>query len=136
MGNKRNEGKRKYTVDQMRKALEKAGTLSGAANALECSRETVKKYCDEYTELDGAIDVARDRLLDMAENRLWKNVETGHPSSIFFTLKTLGKNRGFVERTETTGADGVDLFGRMTDDSIDERIAVLEIELAVKLKDE
>jgi len=108
MGN-RNTGKRKFTVDQMKQSLEKAGTLSGAANALNCSRETVRKYCEEYPELDNAIEVARDKLLDMAENRLWKNVETGHPSSIFFTLKTLGKNRGFVERTETTGRDGRDI---------------------------
>ena len=110
MGNKRNEGTRKYGVEQVREALAKAGTLSGAAALLGSHGATIKKYCAEYPELDGAIDEARDKLLDMAENRLWKNVEDGHPSSIFFTLKTLGKNRGYVERIESTGKDGKDII--------------------------
>ena len=64
----------------------------------------------EYPELEVAREEAFEALLDMAENNLMKNVRKGHAGSIFFTLKTRGKSRGYVERTETTGADGVPLI--------------------------
>lgn len=101
-----NEGQRKFTPDQVREALIMAGTKSGAAKILKCDRKLITKYCQEYRELDGAIQESKNILLDVAETGLMKNVKKGHPSSIFFTLKTLGKERGYVERVESTGKDG------------------------------
>ena len=43
---------------------------------------------------------------DTAEDALMTNVGERHPASVFFVLKTLGKQRGYVERLETTGKDG------------------------------
>lgn len=116
--NKRNLGCRKYTVEQMRGALESAGTKSGAAKILQCSTKTITSYMKESPELKESLKVAKDKLLDVAETNLWRNVKKGHPSSIFFTLKTLGKDRGYVERSELTGKN-------------DEPIAIQEIRRTV-----
>ena len=47
-----------------------------------------------------AIEEGRNQLLDLAEKRLFDLVNEGHPSAIIFTLKTLGKHRGYIERQE------------------------------------
>ncbi len=109
-GKSPNEGNRKYSVDQMREALSKAGTKNGAAKLLKTDRKTICRYILENPTLSEALYDAKQNLLDQAESGLMKNVSKGHPSSIFFTLKTLGKERGYVERVENTGADGAPLF--------------------------
>ena len=46
----------------------------------------------------------------MANTHKFKPEEIRRALSIFFFLKTLGKNRGFVERIESTGKDGKDII--------------------------
>lgn len=48
----------------------------------------------------------REMRLDFAEAQLLKNIQAGKEASLIFFLKTQGKRRGYVERTEITGADG------------------------------
>ena len=48
----------------------------------------------------------RESLLDLAEGSLFDQVRKGNITAIIFTLKTIGKHRGYVERQEVTGADG------------------------------
>ena len=60
-------------------------------------------------EVRAARQLSIDNGLDFAENRLMQNIEQGREPSIFFYLRTIGKHRGFVERTEQTGADGTPL---------------------------
>jgi len=38
---------------------------------------------------------------------LFENIRDGKTSETIFYLKTKGKNRGYVERQEITGADGM-----------------------------
>lgn len=96
----------KFTHEEIIIALSKAGTISGAAIILGCDRSTVATYQNKHPEIRAAVIEAKEKLLDIAESELMKNVKRGHPSSVFFTLKTLGKNRGYVERVESTGAEG------------------------------
>lgn len=100
------EGWTKYSLESVGKALVKAGTISGASKILKCERKTIKNYMKKYPELVKSVQEARNILLDSAEDNLMKNVRKGHASSIFFVLKTLGKDRGYVERVESTGKDG------------------------------
>ena len=97
----------KYTANQMIEALrEKHGNLSAAARFLGCSRNTISRYIDLYPTVKAVADEERETLIDFAENQLFKQVQDGNITAIIFTLKTIGKHRGYVERQEVTGADG------------------------------
>ena len=100
----------KFTEAQVEKALTKAATVTGAAQILDCTRKTVYDYMDKYPDLKNAIHDAREQMLDVAETALMSNIKDKHPSSVFFFLKTMGKNRGYVERVENTGKDGKDII--------------------------
>ena len=97
----------KYTTAQMIEALrEKHGNLSAAARFLNCSRDTIRRYISTYPTVKAVADEERETLIDFAENQLFQQVKDGNITAIIFTLKTIGKHRGYVERQEVTGADG------------------------------
>ena len=97
----------KYTTAQMIEALrEKHGNLSAAARYLGCSRNTIARYIENYPTVKAVYDEERETLIDFAENQLFQQVKDGNITAIIFTLKTIGKSRGYVERQEVTGADG------------------------------
>jgi hypothetical protein len=97
----------KYTANQMIEALrEKHGNLSAAARYLNCSRNTISRYIEQYPTVKAVADEERETLIDFAENQLFKQVQDGNITAIIFTLKTIGKSRGYVERQEVTGAEG------------------------------
>ena len=97
----------KYTANQMIEALrEKHGNLSAAARFLGCSRNTISRYIEQYPTVKAVADEERETLIDFAENQLFKQVQEGNITAIIFTLKTIGKHRGYVERQEVTGANG------------------------------
>lgn len=109
LNSSRNKGNKKFDKETVIDALARTGTIRGAAEILDCSRHTIANYMKDDPEIKAAVEEARADLLDLAEYSLMKNIAAGHPASIFFILKTLGKDRGYVERTETTGKDGVPL---------------------------
>ncbi len=97
----------KYTTAQMIEALrEKHGNLSASARFLGCSRDTIRRYIKIYPTVKAVADEERETLIDFAENQLFKQVQEGNITAIIFTLKTIGKHRGYVERQEVTGANG------------------------------
>lgn len=52
------------------------------------------------------IEDERNSLVDMAEIQLIKAVQEGNFKAVREVLRTLGKNRGYVERMEHSGNDG------------------------------
>jgi len=99
--------KEKFTAIQVIDALrEKHGNLSAAARFLGCDRHTVSRYIATYPTVKAVADEERETLIDFAENQLFKQVQEGNITAIIFTLKTIGKHRGYVERQEVTGAEG------------------------------
>ena len=110
----------KYTANQMIEALrEKHGNLSAAARFLGCSRNTISRYIDLYPTVKAVADEERETLIDFAENQLFKQVQDGNITAIIFTLKTIGKLRGYVERQEVTGADGGAVMVKWDDENND-----------------
>ena len=89
----------KYSPEDVAKALKKAnGLQTHAATILKCAPATVKSYIDKYDSVREAYQNARDGILDEAEHQLIKQVREGNITAIIFTLKTIGKHRGYVER--------------------------------------
>jgi hypothetical protein len=103
-------------------ALEKSlGVVTTACKNVECSRETFYKYCKEDALFKEKVDDVSNIALDFAESQLHKQIQGGNTSATIFYLKTKGKNRGYVERQEITGAEGmptnfqIEIIGRNKD---------------------
>jgi len=76
------------------------GMLAAAARELGVSRQTVYNYIEKYVTVREARDEARDSLLDMTEGKLFAAIQGGNVTAIMFALKTIGKERGYVERQQ------------------------------------
>jgi hypothetical protein len=57
----------------------------------------MKKDKTYKKQVDSILDIA----LDFAESQLFSNIKDRDTASILFYLKTKGKKRGYVEKTET-----------------------------------
>ena len=96
-----------YTAQQVADALIAAkGFVSVAARNLQCSDETVRNYMKRYAACRQAVIDAREAMIDYTEGKLYQNIQNNDTVSILFYLKTQAKHRGYVERTEVTGANG------------------------------
>lgn len=112
--------KEKFTANQIIDALrEKHGNLSAAARYLGCDRHTINRYIQQYPTVKAVADEERETLIDFAENQLFQQVKDGNITAIIFTLKTIGKSRGYVERQEVTGAEGSHIVVRLVGDDHD-----------------
>lgn len=90
-----------YTAEQVIAAIQKTkGMLTLAAAELNCSPQTVHKYVNKYPTVREAVNQAREKQLDFTELKLFEAIQHGELSAIIFYLKTIGKRRGYIERTE------------------------------------
>lgn len=83
-----------------------AGNVTLAARELGVTRDAMYKRMKAQPELVAIVAECRDELVDHAESSLRRAVLRGNIRAVQFTLKTIGKDRGYVERREVTGADG------------------------------
>jgi predicted transcriptional regulator len=91
----------KYSAEQVIEAVRRnRGILTLVAKDLGCTRQTVHSYVKRYPTIAQAVEDERESLLDLAEGSLFEQVRKGNITAIIFTLKTLGKHRGYVERQE------------------------------------
>jgi hypothetical protein len=99
--------KQRFTPAQIIAALKKTkGLVYLAAKRLECDPDTIMNYCKRYPAVERAKQALRGEMVDLAEMRLLQSIQNGQAWGIAFALKTLGKDRGYVERQELTGQDG------------------------------
>lgn len=99
--------KQRYTPQQIADTLnETRGMVFLAAKKLGCSDETIYNYAKRYKAVGDALRQQRGQFVDMAELKLWNAVNEGEAWAVQFALRTLGKERGYVERSEVTGKDG------------------------------
>jgi hypothetical protein len=83
---------------------EASGLITVAARRLGCSRKAIYDAAKRYESVEEAIQDNREKILDLAEGKLYSKVNDGDITSIIFLLKTLGKKRGYVERQEVDAA--------------------------------
>lgn len=97
----------KVTDEQLVDAVTKArGLLSVAARNLGITRKTVYERAKQSPAVQAAIDEARETTLDIAEAALFKQAAAGEGWAVKYLLSTQGRSRGYVDRTELTGAEG------------------------------
>ena len=103
--------KQRFTPKQVADTLiETRGMVFLAAKKLGCSDETIYNYAKRYKAVGDALRQQRGQFVDMAELKLWNAVNEGEAWAVQFALRTLGKERGYVERQEVTGKDGNEMI--------------------------
>lgn len=94
-------------TDKIIQALrETNGLVSLAAKRVPCSITTINVRRKRVQAVEQVIQECRGELVDLGELALRKAVLSGEPWAVGLVLKTLGKERGYVERQETSGPDG------------------------------
>jgi len=87
--------------------LDKAhGIVMTAARNGGVARSTFYRWMDEDTAFKAAVEEIRESAIDHVESKLFSLIDSGDTGSTIFFLKTRAKKRGYVERSEITGADG------------------------------
>lgn len=85
----------------MIEALEKSlGVVTTACKQVGIARKTHYEWLKEDEEYRKAVEDVADVALDFAESQLHKQIQNGEVSSTIFYLKTKGKKRGYIEKTE------------------------------------
>ena len=91
--------------DAIQAIKESNGFVSHAAAKCGTSRATLHTMINQHASLKEAVDDAREAMKDFAENKLFQNIKDGKETSLIFYLKTQGKSRGYIERSEQVTFD-------------------------------
>lgn len=86
---------------QVLKIFEKKGAnVSATCSAANIGRRTFYYWRENDKDFDVACKDIEDSLVDFAESMLVEKINDKDLTAIIFYLKTKGKDRGYVERTE------------------------------------
>lgn len=78
------------------------GNVSSACRTVNVSRETFYRFKREDPVFSERVNEIDESNLDFAETILLKNIREGKEASLIFFLKTKGRDRGYVERIDST----------------------------------
>ena len=100
-------GKDLYTASQFIEAIKgSGGIISTIAKRVGCEWHTAKKYIEQYSTVKQAYINETEAVTDMAEIALINSIKNSDAWAVKYYLSTKGKDRGYVERQELTGAEG------------------------------
>lgn len=99
----------KLNKKRMLEALEKSlGIVTSAAKIAGIHRAQHYEWINIDPEYKKAVDDLSDMTLDFAESQLHKQIKDGNTTATIFYLKTKGKKRGYIERTEVVHETGIE----------------------------
>ena len=84
-------------IEAMKKNL---GIVSASCDKVGISRQTHYDWKKNDPKYSQEIDNISEAALDFAEGKLLQNINSGDTIATIFFLKTKGKSRGYVEKTE------------------------------------
>lgn len=85
-------------------ALEQTlGVVTTACRKIGMERSTVYNWLKNDPDFKARYDELQSVALDFAESKLHQRIAEGSDACTIFYLKTKGKGRGYVERTEISG---------------------------------
>ena len=108
---------------------EMSGNIAAAARKLGVARLSIYRFIEKNPSLVDVVNDYRQAMADNAESALNRAVINGEAWAVCFTLKTIGKTRGYVERMqqEVTGRDGQPLEVKSTVTVYDHSAAIASI---------
>jgi hypothetical protein len=89
--------KKKVMIEALEKSL---GIVTTACKLTGVSRRTYYDWLKNDKKFAEAVEEMDEIALDFAESHLHQNIKEGKETSTIFYLKTKGKRRGYIERTE------------------------------------
>lgn len=93
--------KTEHLKKRLIEALEKSlGVVTTACRSSECSRTTFYQYMQDDEAFNKEVTDIENIALDFAESQLHRQIGDGNTSATIFYLKTKGKKRGYIERSE------------------------------------
>ena len=105
---KENQNRTEQHKKAILEALEQSlGVVTTACKKVGIGRTTFYQWLKDDEEFAKQVDDISNITLDFAESQLHKQIKDGNTSATIFYLKTKGKKRGYIERQEITGADGI-----------------------------
>jgi len=78
----------------------KAANITLTCKAIQIDRKTYYNWYNNDEEFRQKVDEVRESLIDFTESKLMELIQEGNVVAILFFLKTIGKNRGYVEKQE------------------------------------
>lgn len=76
------------------------GVVTSACNACNLSRTQFYEWVEEDEKFKKAVADVKEQAIDFAESKLFELIQDKNVVAAIFYLKTQGKKRGYVERTE------------------------------------
>ena len=98
------EQHKKAIIEALEKSL---GVVTTACKKVGVGRTTFYGWLKDDPEFAQQVNEIQEIAIDFVESKLFKNIEKGKTAEIIFYLKSKAKKRGYVERQEITGADGM-----------------------------
>jgi hypothetical protein len=95
--NKQNVTLKKAMIEALEKSL---GIVTTACKIVKIERNTHYRWMREDEEYKEAVNGIEDIAIDFAESKLHSQIDKGDTTATIFYLKTKGKKRGYIERTE------------------------------------
>jgi hypothetical protein len=103
--------KRVLTIDGVAEALRRLnGNQAAVGRAFGVTRSSVNEFIKNHPELKSVEQECKQSFIDNVESAIYSQALKGNVTAQIFILKTIGKDRGYVERNEYTGKDGEPLF--------------------------
>lgn len=90
------------SIEDIRTIYEKKGcNITATCQALGISRKTFYDWRAKKKKLAEALDEVEESILDFAESKLVEHIQNDDLQALIFFLRTKGKKRGYVEKTES-----------------------------------
>ena len=90
---------KKAMVEALTKSL---GIVSTACKSVNIARQTHYEWYKEDEAYRNDVDDVSEMAIDFVESKLFKLINEENPTAIIFFLKTKGKQRGYIEKSEVT----------------------------------
>lgn len=92
---------KKISAERIAEVYKKKGcNITATCAALNISRRTFYQKKEKSKSLQDLLAEADESMLDFAESKLIEHINNNDTTCLIFFLKTKGKKRGYVERTE------------------------------------
>lgn len=96
-GAKKTELQKKAVLEALESSL---GVVSEAVKIVGIHRATFYEWLKNDPEFKTEVDNINETAIDCAETALYRKIKSGDTTAIIFYLKTKGKKRGYVEKSE------------------------------------